>query len=666
VTITLRQVKGSALTHSELDGNFTDLNGRVNTAQSDADAAQSAADAHASRHASGGADPLDVTDLAGFPGGTGSFLRSDGTFAVPPGTGDVVGPGAATDHAIALFDGTTGKLLQDSAVTVSTSGSITVPNGQTVDGRDVSADGAALDSHTSNTSNPHSTTIAQVSSKLATVDALTWAADRVAYFTGAATSALATLTSFGRSILALADASAARTLFGLVPGTDVQAQDAELSAIAGLTSAADKVPYFTGSGTAALADFSAAGRALVDDADASAQRTTLGLGALATLATVGTSQIDDDAVTLAKMAAGTAGNLITYNASGDPAVVSTGTAGQVLTSNGAGAAPTFQTASGGSAASESAAGIAELATQTETDTGTDDARIVTPLKLATHAPAVIAVPSAPSAGHAREFFRSWAGRSVHSQIDELGIGGPHQIGTWNDVSWWQSSNSSILGVGIAASTTGTISAPNLANTNGLTRQRRARATTTTSNDSSAGFRCSIETAAWRGNAAGLGGFFAVFRFGTNTSPNNQRTFVGLASGTSVLGGGVNPSAFTDCVGMSHDDLAGSGNYSIIHNDASGTATSVALGADFPKDTTSAYELTLFCPPSTGASGENIQYLVRNLSTGNTASGTLSTNLPTNTVFLQPHAWVNTGAGTTACAIDMCRMYLEIPPHGDTL
>ena len=63
--------------------------------------------------------------------------------------------------------------------------------------------------------------------------------------------------------------------------------------------------------------------------------------------TIQTAEVDDDAITLAKMAAGTAGNLISYSAAGDPAAVVTGTAAQVLTSNGAGAAPTFQAASSG-------------------------------------------------------------------------------------------------------------------------------------------------------------------------------------------------------------------------------------------------------------------------------------------------------------------------------
>lgn len=55
-----------------------------------------------------------------------------------------------------------------------------------------------------------------------------------------------------------------------------QPLDTDLTAIAALTSAANKVPYSTGAGTWALADFTAAGRALMDDADAAAQLVTLG------------------------------------------------------------------------------------------------------------------------------------------------------------------------------------------------------------------------------------------------------------------------------------------------------------------------------------------------------------------------------------------------------
>ena len=50
----------------------------------------------------------------------------------------------------------------------------------------------------------------------------------------------------------------------------------------------------------------------------------------------------DNSITLAKLAHGTDGNLISYDTSGAPVAIATGNDGQVLTSAGAGAAPAFE------------------------------------------------------------------------------------------------------------------------------------------------------------------------------------------------------------------------------------------------------------------------------------------------------------------------------------
>lgn len=102
---------------------------------------------------------------------------------------------------------------------------------------------------------------------LASIAGLTTAADKMVYTTASDTYAVTDLTSFARTILDDADAAAVRTTLGLAIGTNVQAYDAELAALAGLTSAANKMPYFTGSGTAGLLDF-------VDEDDMSSDSAT--------------------------------------------------------------------------------------------------------------------------------------------------------------------------------------------------------------------------------------------------------------------------------------------------------------------------------------------------------------------------------------------------------
>ena len=125
---------------------------------------------------------------------------------------------------------------------------------------------------------------ARLDAELQALAGLTSAADKGIQFTGSGTAATYDLTAAGKALLDDADASAQRTTMGVAIGSDVQAYDAGLASIAGLTTAANKVIYTTASDTYAGADFTAFGRSLVDDADAAAGRTTLGLGTAATSA----------------------------------------------------------------------------------------------------------------------------------------------------------------------------------------------------------------------------------------------------------------------------------------------------------------------------------------------------------------------------------------------
>jgi hypothetical protein len=106
---------------------------------------------------------------------------------------------------------------------------------------------------------------------LTAINGLTPAADRIAYYTSASAGAMTALTSFGRSLIDDADAATARTTLGLgtaatSAATAFQAADATLTALAGVTTAANKLPYFTGVDTAAVADITTAGRQILSTA----------------------------------------------------------------------------------------------------------------------------------------------------------------------------------------------------------------------------------------------------------------------------------------------------------------------------------------------------------------------------------------------------------------
>jgi len=110
---------------------------------------------------------------------------------------------------------------------------------------------------------------ADYSLALSVLGSVTPAADRLPYFTGTNSASTTAFTSFSRTLLANSDAASMRTTLS------AQASHSNLTALSGVTAATNVLPYFTGTTTMAGTPITSFGRSLVNLADAQAARTLI-------------------------------------------------------------------------------------------------------------------------------------------------------------------------------------------------------------------------------------------------------------------------------------------------------------------------------------------------------------------------------------------------------
>ena len=245
-------------------------------------------------------------------GGAGAFVDKTGTQTISgdktfTGTIDFSG---ATIPSLSLSQNLTivGNLIVQGTTTTVSSTTITVADknlelGKVSSPTDTTADGGGITllgdtSHTFNwvnstdswTSSEHIELAQNKKFRIDNVDVLTKTGLGSTVLASSLTS-VGTITSGVWSATDIAvshggtgasNASGARTNLGLAIGSDVQAYDADLAALAGVSSAANKIAYFTGAAQADVTDFTAFARSLLDDGDAATARGTLGLGSMAT------------------------------------------------------------------------------------------------------------------------------------------------------------------------------------------------------------------------------------------------------------------------------------------------------------------------------------------------------------------------------------------------
>ena len=273
----------------------------------------------------------------------------------------------------------------------------------------------------------------------------------------------------------------------------------------------------------------------------------------------------------------------------------------------------------------------------------------------------IATPVTPAAGGVKLFGRDRAGRILPAIVGPSGLDtslqpfiGGNKIGLFLP----SGNGGADTQMGLVVSGTGTATAENVA-TGSLYNYMRRRSwrITTASTSAAAGIRGGALQFTVGSTSAGLGGFYLVWRWGPATGVTNasHRAFVGMRNAITAPTD-VNPSSLTNICGMGYDSA--DTNIQLMHNDGSGAATKIDLGASFPKpntDLTSVYEVALFARPGTT---QALSYEVTNLVSGAVASGTVTTDLPSTSTLINPYGYMSVGGVSSVIGFATMGLYIE--------
>jgi hypothetical protein len=201
--------------------------------------------------------------------------------------------------------------------------------------------------------------------------------------------------------------------------------------------------------------------------------------------------------------------------------------------------------------------------------------------------------------------------------------------------------------GLTASPTASTSAQTVASTNFVSKQVRLRY-----------YASVVSTGRYTGLRGSsllwfIGGgfkFVCDFNISDTAFGSTCQQFYGLAGQTTDLNyGGVSQilvNTLTNIIGVGSEN--GDANLQIFHNDASGTATKINLGASFPANRdavnamTTVYSIILYNAPGSSS----VIYRLINNETGAVARGTIATDLPLHTQGLNVFATRVMGAGVT--------------------